>query len=94
MAKQREEVNTIADDPAPPTFENTIVAMEKTGRLFERAMLAFGAVTGANLNPTLQKVQEIEAPKLAAHSDAIYLDPKLFQRVKAIYDQRASEFLR
>src|SRR6201987_1048045 len=90
MAKQREEVNAIANDPAPPTFENTMVAMEKTGRLFERAMLAFGAVTGANLNPTLQKVQEIEAPKLAAHSDAIYLDAKLFQRVKAIYDQRAS----
>jgi peptidyl-dipeptidase Dcp len=90
MAQQREEVNKIANDPAPPTFENTIVAMEKTGRLFERALLAFNAVTGANLNPTLQKVQEIEAPKLAAHSDAIFLDGKLFQRVKAIYDKRES----
>jgi peptidyl-dipeptidase Dcp len=90
MAQQREEVNQIANNPAAPTFENTIVAMEKTGRLFERAMLAFGAVTGANLNPTLQKVQEIEAPKLAAHSDAIFLDAKLFQRVKTIYDKRAS----
>jgi peptidyl-dipeptidase Dcp len=90
MAQQREEMNTIANDPAPPTFENTIVAMEKTGRLFERAMLAFNAVTGANLNPTLQKVQEIEAPKLAAHSDAIFLDAKLFQRVKSIYDKRES----
>ena len=90
MAQQREEVNAIANDPAAPTFENTIVAMEKTGRLFDRAMLAFNAVTGANLNPTLQKVQEIEAPKLAAHSDAIFLDAKLFQRVKTIYDKRAS----
>ena len=90
MAQQREEVNKIANDPAAPTFENTIVAMEKTGRLFDRAMLAFNAVTGANLNPTLQKVQEIEAPKLAAHSDAIFLDAKLFQRVKTIYDQRLS----
>jgi peptidyl-dipeptidase Dcp len=90
MAQQREEVNQIANNPAAPTFENTIVAMEKTGRLFERAMLAFGAVTGANLNPTLQKAQEIEAPKLAAHSDAIFLDAKLFQRVKTIYDKRAS----
>jgi peptidyl-dipeptidase Dcp len=90
MAQQREEMNTIANDPAPPTFENTIVAMEKTGRLFERAMLAFNAVTGANLNPTLQKVQEIEAPKLAAHSDAIFLDAKLLQRVKSIYDKRES----
>src|SRR6476660_4158490 len=90
MAQQREEVNKIANDPAAPTFENTIVAMEKTGRLFDRAMLAFNAVTGANLNPTLQKVQEIEAPRLAAHSDAIFLDAKLFQRVKTIYDQRLS----
>jgi len=90
MAHQREEINQIANDPAAPTFENTIVAMEKTGRLFERAMLAFGCVTGANLNPTLQKVQEIEAPKLAAHNDAIFLDAKLFQRVKTIYDKRGS----
>jgi len=90
MAQQREEVSKIANDPAAPTFENTIVAMEKTGHLFDRAMLAFNAVTGANLNPTLQKVQEIEAPKLAAHADAIFLDAKLFQRVKAIYDKRVS----
>ncbi len=90
MARQREEMDAIANNPAAPTFENTFVAMEKSGRLFERAMLAFNAVTSANLNPTLQKVQEIEAPKLAAHNDAIYLNPKLFQRVKAIYEQRAS----
>ena len=90
MAQQREEVKTIADSPAPPTFENTIVAMEKTGRLFDRAMSAFNAVTGANLNPELQKVQEIEAPKLAAHSDAIFLDAKLFQRIKTLYEKRDS----
>jgi peptidyl-dipeptidase Dcp len=90
MAQQREEIKTIADNPAAPTFENTIVAMEKTGRLFDRAMSAFNAVTGANLNPELQKVQEIEAPKLAAHSDAIFLDAKLFQRIKTLYDKRDS----
>jgi len=90
MAKQREEIKVIANNPAKPTFENTFVAMEKSGRLFDRAMSAFNAVTGANLNPELQKVQQIEAPKLAAHEDAIFLDPKLFQRVKAIYESRAS----
>jgi peptidyl-dipeptidase Dcp len=90
MAKQREEINALANNPAPPTFENTIVAMEKTGRLFDRAMSTFGAVTGANLNPVLQEVQKVEAPKLAAHSDAIFLDAKLFHRVKAIYDTRSS----
>src|ERR1700740_1977517 len=90
MAQQREEIKGIAENSAPPTFENTIVAMEKTGRLFERATLAFNAVTGANLNPELQKVEEIEAPRFAAHEDAIFLDAKLFQRVKAIYQQRDS----
>ncbi|MGH9502893.1 MAG: peptidyl-dipeptidase Dcp [Terriglobales bacterium] len=90
MAEQLQEMRAIADNPAPPTFENTLVAMEKTGRLFDRAMSAFNGVTGANLNPELQKVQDIEAPKLAAHKDAIYLDSKLFQRVAAIYKERNS----
>jgi peptidyl-dipeptidase Dcp len=90
MAEQRQEIRAIADNPAPPTFENTLVAMEKTGQLFNRAMAAFSGVTGANLNPELQKVQDYEAPRLAAHSDAIYLDSKLFQRVAAIYQQRDS----
>jgi peptidyl-dipeptidase Dcp len=90
MAEQRQEMRAIADNPAPPTFENTLVAMEKTGQLFNRAMVAFNGVTGANLNPELQKVQDFEAPRLAAHSDAIFLDSKLFQRVSAIYEQRDS----
>jgi len=83
-------VRAIADNPAPPTFENTMVAMEKSGQLFNRVMQVFGGVTSANLSPELQKVQEIEAPKLAAHQDAIFLDTKLFQRVDAIYKQRDS----
>ncbi len=90
MAQQRAEVKAIADDSAPPTFDNTIVALEKSGQLFNRVMQVFGGVTGANLSPELQKVQEIEAPKLAAHQDAIFLDSKLFQRVDAIYKQRES----
>ena len=90
MAEQRREMRAIADNPALPTFENTLVAMEKTGLLFNRAMAAFNGVTGANLNPELQKVQDFEAPRLAAHQDAIFLDSKLFQRVAAVYQQRAS----
>ena len=90
MAEQRQEMRAIADNPAPPTFDNTLVAMEKTGQLFNRAMAAFNGVTGANLNPELQKVQDFEAPRLAGHSDAIFLDSKLFQRVAAIYEQRNS----
>src|ERR1700736_1137887 len=89
MAEQRQEMRAIADNPASPTFENTLVAMEKTGQLFSRVMAAFNGVTGANLNPELQKVQDYEAPRLAAHQDAIFLDSKLFHRVEAVYEQRA-----
>jgi len=90
MAEELIEVQAIADNPAAPTFENTLVAMEKTGLLFQRAMAAFGAVSGANTNPVLQKVRTEEAPKLAAHYDAIYLNAKCFARVAAVYQQRAS----
>ncbi len=90
MAEQLKEMQAIADNPAPPTFENTIVAMEKGGQLLERVQAAFFSVTGANTNPELQKVRSIEAPKLAAHRDAILLNAKLFQRVAAIYKERAS----
>ena len=90
MAEQLKEMRAIADNHATPTFENTIVAMEKTGALYQRALAAFNGVTGANTNPALEKIQREEAPKLAAHSDAIYLDAKLFHRVAAVYEKRAS----
>jgi len=90
MAQQLEEVEKIADNSAPPTFENTIVALEKTGQLLDRVGNVFGAVAQANLDPELQKLRDIETPKLAAHEDAIFLNPKLFQRVKAVYEQRLS----
>ncbi|PWK83902.1 peptidyl-dipeptidase Dcp [Fulvimonas soli] len=88
MRQQLAEVEKIAGNPEPPTFENTFVALEKSGALLTRVQHAFDAVTGANTDDTLQKVQEDEAPKLAAHQDAIHLDGKLFARVEAVYDQR------
>ncbi len=90
IAQNLEEIRAIADNPAEPTFENTFVAMEKSGRLIDRVMEVFNGVTAANMNPVLQKVQDTEAPKLAALQDAIYLNPKLFQRVSKIYEQRHS----
>jgi len=90
MEQQREEMQAIASNPNPPTFENTIVAMEKTGQLFARVIGVFGAVAAANLNPVLEKVRDAEAAKLAAHQDAIFLDSSLFQRVTKIYDERAT----
>ncbi|MBY9062955.1 M3 family metallopeptidase [Sphingomonas yunnanensis] len=88
MAEQRREVAAIVNVRSMPTFENTIAALEKSGRLLERAGLAFSGVNGANTNDTLQKTQEVLAPKFAAHQDAINLDPRLFWRVKTLYDQR------
>ncbi|HEX3111249.1 MAG TPA: M3 family metallopeptidase [Thermoanaerobaculia bacterium] len=90
MAEDLAEIEAIANNPAKPTFANTIEAMEKSGALLRRAQRVFGAVSQSNTNPTLQKVQAELAPKGAAHRDAVYLNPKLFARVKAIYDERAS----
>ena len=90
MRQQIAEMDTIANNPEAPSFENTIVAMEKSGRLLDRATSAFFGVVQANTNDTLDKVQVDEAPKLAAHNDAIFLNDKLFARVKAVYDQRDS----
>jgi peptidyl-dipeptidase Dcp len=90
MAEERKEIDAIANNPVPPTFENTIVAMEKSGQLLRRVQVAFFSVSAANTNPALQKIRSIEAPKLAAHQDAIHLDAKLFQRVATIYKERAS----
>jgi peptidyl-dipeptidase Dcp len=88
MAHQLTEIRSITDNPELPTFENTLVSLERSGRLLDRVMSVFSAVTSANTNPELQRVQQIEAPRLAAHSDAIFLDSRLFQRVEAIYKER------
>lgn len=84
------EIRKIADNPEPATFENTIEAMERSGAMLTRVSRVFFSVAQANNNPTLQKVQGDVAPLLAAHSDEIFLDSKLFARVKAIYDARAT----
>jgi peptidyl-dipeptidase Dcp len=90
MAEQIKEVEAIANNPDPPTFENTFVALERSGQLLDRANDAFNCVSGANLDDELQKVMEYEAPRQAAHQDAIHLNAKLFARIKAIYEKRAS----
>ena len=88
MKRQLAEIEKIANNPAPPTFDNTIAAMEKTGRLLNRVGMVFNLLTGANTDDALQKLQEEEAPKFAAHQDAIYLNSKLFARIQTLYDQR------
>ena len=90
MRQQIVEVEAIANQTAAPTFDNTVVPLERSGALLTRASKVFNAVTGANTNDTLQKIQEIIAPELAAHNDAINLNDKLFQRIKTVYDNRSS----
>jgi peptidyl-dipeptidase Dcp len=90
MAEQKREIAQIANNPAPPTFNNTMVPLERSGQLLERALLAFFAVNGANTNDTLQDVDSKTSPLLAAHSDFIYLNEKLFNRVKTLHDKQAS----
>jgi peptidyl-dipeptidase Dcp len=90
MKAQLAEVDTIANQADAPTFDNTLVAMERTGALLTRAGKVFGAMTKANTNDTLQKIEEALAPKLAAHDDAIHLNAKLFARIEAVYEHRQS----
>ena len=90
MRRHLAEVDAIANRSAAPTFDNTIVAMERSGELLTRATKTFFNVVAANTNDTLQRVQTVVAPRLAAHADAIYLNPALYRRVQAVYDRRAS----
>ena len=89
IKQQLAETQKIADDPAAPTFENTFVAMEKSGQMLRRVNGVFGLLTSANTNPELQKVSEEVAPKLSAANDAIFLNSRLFKKVETIYNQRA-----
>jgi len=88
IKQQLAEVDAIANNPAPASFENTLVALEKSGQLLTRVSQIFNGLTSANTDPTLQKVQEAMAPKLAASQDAIFLNDKLFKRIQKIYAER------
>jgi len=90
MAQQKKEVAAIANNPDAPTFDNTVVAMERSGLLLERANLAFSAVNGANTNDTLQATDTKTAPLFAAHNDFIFLNQKLYQRFKTLHDNQGS----
>ncbi|TVQ12920.1 MAG: M3 family peptidase [Balneolaceae bacterium] len=88
MRIEMEEIEQIATNPEPPTFENTILAMERTGELLTRVRRVFSNLTSAHTNDRLQKIQSELAPELAAHSDNILLNNALFDRVKTLYENR------
>ncbi len=88
IKQQLQEIETIANNTATPTFDNTFVALEKSGELLLRVSHVFSAVTGANTNDTLQKLQEDIAPQLSAVNDAMFLNDNLFKRIETIYNNR------
>ncbi|MET4083371.1 peptidyl-dipeptidase Dcp [Pedobacter sp. UYP30] len=93
MKQQQQEIDSVKNNAAAPNFENTILGIEKSGQYLGRVNRVFGLLTGANTNPTLQKLQEEIAPKQSANYDAIYLNSKLFARVKAVHNQKDSSKL-
>ena len=90
MSDQLKEMDAIASNPDKPTFDNTIVAMEKSGRLLGRVAAVFDNLKDANTDDEIQKVDADMSPKRAAESDSIFLNAALFARVQAVYEQRAS----
>ncbi len=90
MMIHKAEIDAIIANPTAATFDNTIVALETSGKMLNRVGAIFYALTGANTNDTLDEVQAEIGPKLSAHYDSFNLDPALFARVKAVYDQRAA----
>jgi len=90
MRQQLREVAAIAHNPKPPTFENTIVALDRSGQALQRVSFIFDELNSNNTNDEMQRVDTEMAPKRSAHRDAIYLDLALWQRVDAVYQKRAS----
>ncbi|MEG2940281.1 MAG: M3 family metallopeptidase [Thermomonas sp.] len=90
MAEQLREMNAIASNPEAPTFQNTIVAMEKSGQVLDRATNVFFNLIGTDKNDAREKLESDYAPKFSAHRDAIALNPKLFARIKTLHDARAT----
>ena len=90
MSEQLAQIAKIADSAEPPTFENTVEAMERTGETLNRVRRIFQGLVQADTNDARKAIQEEINPKLAAHQDEILLNAKLFARVKAVYDARES----
>src|SRR5213592_3217502 len=88
MQEHLKEVDAIAANAEKPTFDNTVVALERTGRLLDRAQRTFSNLNAADTNPTRQKIETELAPKLSAHHDAILLNSKLFARIQELYSNR------
>ena len=90
MAEHLSEVEAIAANPEPPTFENTLVALERSGQVLSRARLAFFGTSSSLATDAVQAIEEEYAPRLTAHEDAVRLDPRLYARIRAVHDDEAA----
>ncbi|MEO8365566.1 MAG: M3 family metallopeptidase [Pseudoxanthomonas sp.] len=90
MAAQLKEIDAIANNPEAPSFDNTILALEKSGQVLNRAQTVFFSLVGADTNDARNKLRADYAARFAAHSDAIALNSKLFERIDALYNKRAT----
>ncbi len=88
MSLHMEEIAAITANADEPTFENVILAYDNSGKMLSQVSLIFGMLCAADITPEMQELQQQIMPQLAAHSDKISLDEKLFERVKAVYDKR------
>ena len=89
IRRQQAEIDAIVNNPDPPTFANTLGALDRSGVFLSGVNAVFGALQGADTTPALQSIAKEAAPLTAAHGDNVRLNEKLFARVKAVYDQRA-----
>ena len=90
MALQQQAITAIVQQTAPPNFDNTVLALEKSGEALLRVANLFFALAGADTNEVLQQTEKEILPLLAANEDSIYLNDKLFERIEVLYQQRAS----
>lgn len=90
MKKQDEEINLMLQNPEPPTFENTLEALEKSGELLDRVTTVFGNLMSADTNDEMDAIAEKMMPLLTQHSNNITLNVDLFQRIKTVYEQKDS----
>jgi len=88
MEQEKAEIEKLVNSPEEPTFDNTIIALDRAGKLLSEVSIVFGGVTRANTNDELNAIQTEMAPRLAAHNDEINLNKKLFERIKAVYEKR------
>lgn len=85
VEQQSQQIEAITNSPAKPTFENTVVALDESGDILTRVSAVFGAIRGADSDPDIQKIAEEISPLLSEHNDNIYLNEKLFSRIKQVY---------